>query len=157
MLLFEPYFLCHLLVSASTPSPLPLLAAKKACWRLFRRPSPQLKSQKHLQKSKSSCLVCSHSLPVTLVGHSPALPAQILALFDLQLCEVKFPGLFWGCVFHSCYVSFIYSSSPPSPAQWQLGTRQVVAPTAARQKQLLFLFLLTWDSFDLTTSSLSFS
>lgn len=47
------------------------------------------------------------SLPVTLVGHSPALPAQVPALLDLQLCEVEFPGLFLGYVFHSSCASFI--------------------------------------------------
>lgn len=68
--------------------------------------------------SKNPCLPflppVTTSLPVTFMGHSLALPARVLAVLDLQLYEVKFLGLFLGYVSHSCCVSFIYSSPPPS-------------------------------------------
>lgn len=79
------------------------------------------------------------SLPVTLVRHSPALPAQVLAFLDLQLCEVISWPFFWVMSSTAAIFPSLTPHHLQALAQCQLGTWQLLAPTAPRQKQLLLL------------------
>lgn len=150
------------------------LGCQKACWLLFRRPSLQLESQKHLQKSTSSFLPSSRYLPscnshsrdthLLSLAHLPAL-LGLAALWGHW-----FLSFFGGYNFHSCGVSFICSSPRPSPfcAPGPMTAGDLAAlhseccfPSLLSQVETASSLLLSSDtghgSFDITTFYLSFS